>query len=308
MKQSRVLAKWGVIAAVAFGVAACTATESAKPTAASDAANQRALIAEAQAQLDHRDYPRATVLFTKAVEADAKDPAAHLGLARSFSGSGEREAALPEFDAAIAAAQGVNAGLAAEALQGKGVVLLELARFDEATTALTGAVEAEPRLWRAWNALGYRYDRARDWKAADAAYTHAAEAAPAGAKATVANNWGMSYMARKDYAGASDRFQTALAVAPGMTTARENLRLALAFQGRYAEAMTGVEDKDLAMTLNNVGYVAFLRGDLSHAEAYFLRAMEASPAYQEKAARNLQMLSSLKRVSAAPAAGGVGAR
>ena len=54
------------------------------------------------------------------------------------------------------------------------------------------------------------------------------------------------------------------------------------------------DDIDLAMALNNVGYIALLRGDYDHAEAYFTRAMEVDPTFNEIAWRNLKLLNNLR--------------
>ncbi len=74
----------------------------------------------------------------------------------------------------------------------------------------------------------------------------------------------------------------------------ENLRLALAWDGEYALALAGAEDGGLARALNNVGYVALLRGDQDNAESLFLRAIETDPAFNTIAARNFSYLRSLR--------------
>jgi Flp pilus assembly protein TadD len=50
--------------------------------------------------------------------------------------------------------------------------------------------------------------------------------------------------------------------------------------------------------LNNVGYVALLRGELKRAEAYFLRAIESSPSFYQPAAENLRLLGGMKQIAA----------
>lgn len=81
---------------------------------------------------------------------------------------------------------------------------------------------------------------------------------------------------------------------PALRPARENMRLALAWDGQYTLALAGAEDDDLARALNNVGYVALLRGDHDKAEALLLRAIEADPAYNAVATRNLAYLMRLR--------------
>jgi len=69
-----------------------------------------------------------------------------------------------------------------------------------------------------------------------------------------------------------------------------------AWQGKYAEALTDVSRVDAPVTLNNVGYIAMQRGDLGHAEAYFAQAMQLSPAFYDKADRNLNFLHDMKKL------------
>jgi hypothetical protein len=68
------------------------------------------------------------------------------------------------------------------------------------------------------------------------------------------------------------------------------LRLAQAWQGRYDDAIRGASDRVLPQRLNDVGYVAMLRGDLGTAESLFLRAIAASPTYDTVAYKNLEEL------------------
>jgi Flp pilus assembly protein TadD len=75
---------------------------------------------------------------------------------------------------------------------------------------------------------------------------------------------------------------------------RANLRLALAWDGRYAEAVAGAQPRELADVLNNVGYVALLKGDHKQAEAYLTRAMETSASHHDHAWHNLSHLVTAK--------------
>lgn len=113
----------------------------------------------------------------------------------------------------------------------------------------------------------------------------------------VHNNLGMSYMLQRRFSEAVTEFRTAVKLEPGLEPLRANLRIALASQGNYVEALAGVPKRGLPDALNDVGYVAMMRGDYDNASAYFLRAMEISPTYHAMAARNLESLESLKAAS-----------
>jgi Flp pilus assembly protein TadD len=105
----------------------------------------------------------------------------------------------------------------------------------------------------------------------------------------------MSLLLQRRYREATDMFQKALAADPGLGIARANLRIALAWQGRYDEALIGAASAERANALNNVGYIAMLRGDYQAAQKYLAQALTGSPTYQEQAARNLDMLKLLMK-------------
>jgi Flp pilus assembly protein TadD len=104
----------------------------------------------------------------------------------------------------------------------------------------------------------------------------------------------MSFMLQGRYAEAEAAFERALAIDPGLLPAKSNLRLSLAWQGRYNEALEGLAPETAGEALNNVGYVAMLRGDYEAAERYLSQAMEVSATYNEAAARNLELLKSTR--------------
>lgn len=60
------------------------------------------------------------------------------------------------------------------------------------------------------------------------------------------------------------------------------------------DALAGVGMAQLPEVLNNLGYVAMVKGDLPVAEAYFTRAIEASPSYYRIAAENLICLKAMR--------------
>lgn len=237
----------------------------------------------AQNALAEQRYGQARTWFQKVLEADPKNERAKLGLAEAWLGDGVRENALALFESLTD-----SPTVGAEALQGKGIALLAEGKNDAAQAALRAAIARDATLWRAWNALGLSYDHKQDWTAAAEAYGRAAAAAPS--SAVPHNNWGVSLMAQKRYPEAADHFARAVALDPDSEPSRTNLRLALAFQGKYAQAMAGVEQEDVPTLLNNIGYVAMVRGEKDRAKAYFLRSMELSPTYNEHASKNLQAL------------------
>jgi len=259
---------------------------------AEQAAQQQSLaqsLDRGQRALDAEDHEAAYAAYAKAYKADPKNANALFGLAESLLGIGEAAKAAVAFAKAAEVPE-----LKTVSLQGRGLALATLGRNDEAETLLRAAATADPALWRAWNGLGNIADARSDWKQADASYDRALKANPKAA--AVYNNRGVSRLIRHDYAGAAKDFRSALALSPAMDEARGNLRVALAWQGKYVEALVGVTAAEAPTVLNNMGYIAMKRGDYEGAEAYLAQAMQLSPTYYAKAAENLAYLRQIRNI------------
>lgn len=243
---------------------------------------------QALAQARHRE---ALKEFQRVLQQEPENERAKLGLAEAYLGLGAHEQAQTLFEDVEDVPD-----LRLRATQGIAMARLAQGEIDQAQTMLAEVTAEDASLWRAWNALAHSHDLQRAWGEAAEAYGQALAAAPR--PALIHNNWGMSLMAQGRHEEAMDRFAQALKLDPSLDVAQTNLRLALAYQDRYAEALSGAEQDELPKTLNNVGYIALLRGDLARAEAYFLRALEASPAYYSAAAKNLQLLGSMRQIEA----------
>jgi Flp pilus assembly protein TadD len=206
--------------------------------------------------------------------------------------SGDVESAASIFESLVD-----NADVGARALQGLGIALTLQGVLDRGVENLQQAVAQDPGLWRAWNALGYYHDSNRDWPAAADSYGKALEGNPE--STLIYNNRGFSMLMQRRLEEAVADFNRVLQMDPDFEVARENLRLALAWQGKYIHAMAGAPEADMARILNNVGFIALMRGDYGNAEAYLLRAMEADPAYNATAARNLTYLKQVRELAEA---------
>lgn len=217
----------------------------------------------------------AQILATNPTHAEAR-----LGLAEVHLAQGRTNEALALFATLVD-----NPLLAPLAHQGRGLALLALGRRPQATQALRQATEGSAILWRAWNGLGQIADADLRWGDADVAYAKALEVVPR--SAAVLNNKGYSLLLRGRPQEAERSLREALAAEPSQRMAAANLRLAQAWQGRYADALAGVRSEDLALVLNDVGYVALSRGDLDAAETYLRRSLATSPRYLPQADSNL---------------------
>ena len=180
----------------------------------------------------------------------------------------------------------------AKALQGLGIAMMKQGELDTAHKALKEAVDEDASLWRAWNALGVYYDTQSLWNEAGESYERALAAKPE--LALVHNNLGRSLLMQRKFADATSAFRKALRIHPALKAARANLRLSLAWEGKYQEATAGVKRGELPTVLNDVGYIAILRGDYDKAEALLSRAMVESPTFNETASKNLGYVKTIR--------------
>jgi Flp pilus assembly protein TadD len=184
----------------------------------------------------------------------------------------------------------------ARAQQGLGISMLLTGASNQGAEHLQTAVEADPTLWRAWNALGSYYDTQEAWAEAIEAYELALAERPN--DAMILNNRGFSYFMRGQLDEAIADLERALRLDPDLSPAQYNLRLAHAWNGEYVRALAGVTDEEMPRVLNNIGYVAMMRGDLENAEAYLMRAMDVDPTFNETAWENLARLRHIRDLGA----------
>ena len=244
-------------------------------------------MAKARGNFERKNYPNASQRLQLIVKRDPENYEARMLLGETFLRMGRVDDAMKQFTSSTASTE-----FRPQALQGIGMALLKLNDKIGAAENLRKAVELDPGLWRAHNALGWIYDDLQEYDAAERNYRAALSVVPN--SPTVHNNLGMSYLTQRRYEEAVVEFRAALATDPGLKTARSNLRIALASQGKYVEALAGVPKTALPDALNDVGYMAMMRGDYDSAEAYLSRAMDVSPSYHVAAARNLESLEALR--------------
>lgn len=241
------------------------------------------LLKQAEADVAARRFQLAEQRLARLDKPTAQSPRAQYAMAEVLLGRERPKDAIAKFEGLQS-----NPTFSARAWQGMGLSLMALNDVTAAESQLRKAVEADPKLWRAWTGLGRAYDQQRRWRAAEDAYNKALAANPNAAM--VVNNIGMSQLLQHRYQDAAATFQKALVIDPALDIARTNLRIALSWQGRYDEAMVGANTAERSDALNNVGYIAMLRGDYEAAQKFLAQALAGSPIYHEQAAHNLDML------------------
>ena len=223
--------------------------------------------------------------YARVLSVDPQDEVARLGVADCYIAVGAAKQASLAYGSLLSSEVPM---IRNGAQQGRGLSLLMLGDLDSGHAQLLQVVSDDPSLWRSWNALGWSYDKKRDWVAADDAYRRAAELSPT--PHLVFNNWGMSLLAQGNAGAAAAKFKRAIELRPDLDVARTNLQVALGLQGKYREALAASGQQHMPAALNNVGYAAMLRGDSHTAEQYFARAVEESPRFNRAAWKNLKYM------------------
>ena len=243
----------------------------------------------AQKAIAEQRFTDAEKLLERILFNDPQHAEARLAVAEIILARGHSAAALPQFAQLMEVEEVAN-----RAAQGHGICAVLIGDQDTAYRSLNKALDADPELWRSWNALGAYHDAREEWVAAGESYRKAIALVPE--NPLVRNNLGFSLFMQGRLDEAISELIQAVRMDPEFALARTNLRLAYARKGRYLQALAGLTQDDLGVALNDVGYIALMRGDYENAEAYLLRAMEVDPAFNERAWRNLNYLRSLREL------------
>lgn len=153
---------------------------------------------------------------------------------------------------------------------------------------LNQALTISPENFKLWNALGQEYDAQERWQDSWTAYQKAKKAGFS--QAGLHNNLGVSLLAQKKYQGAISHFKYAAGLAPESTQFQNNYRFALLMAGDYQTALKNVSDDKAGILLGDAGYIAMQREDYRLARILLEKAIEISPLYNTRAARNLEQL------------------
>ena len=171
-----------------------------------------------------------------------------------------------------------------------GLVLAEISEgiLENPEARLKQALNISPENYQLWNALGQIYDKQERWQGSWTAYQKAAE--NGFSQAGLHNNLGMSLLAQKKYQGAISHFKYALRLTPESKQFQNNYRFALLMAGDYRAALENVSDDAAGTLLGDAGYIAMQREDYTLARVLLEKAIEVSPLYNQRAARNLEQL------------------
>lgn len=131
-------------------------------------------------------------------------------------------------------------------------------------------------------------DHKREWKKADTFYKTAAGMTPE--PASVLNNWGFSKLQRGDAKAAEKLFLEAITYNPKLFTAKNNLVLARAAQGKYSLPPIPMTEEERAQLLYTLAVAAARDGRRDLARAFLREAIDTHPRHFAAAQRMLEKL------------------
>ncbi len=222
--------------------------------------------------------------YTKILSKDPENMESLIGAGETLLAIGKPERAGGYFIRALAL-QPKNI----DAREGRALAWLMAGSYVDARMSLKNLVEDGVERWRVWNALGIIDDLFGDYADAVSNYRRAIQLAPE--RTMLQNNLGYSLLMNREYSQAESVLDTALKAAPTNARIVNNLAMSIAWQGRYEEAVNQLQlVMGEAEANNNAGYVAYLAGDYSEAEAMFKKALRLKPSYYKRAAKNLELV------------------
>jgi len=179
--------------------------------------------------------------------------------------------------------------LHAQAHEGSGLEHLALGDVEAAREHLSTTIALDPDRWRSHNALGILADQTGDYAAAMRHYETALAINPK--SPMLLNNIGYSRYLSGDLDQAARDFYNVTRLYPDYEAAWTNLGIVYAQRRWYLDAvgiLARVMDK--AKAYNDVGYIAYRKGDLAEAERLLAEAVRVSPTYYLDANRNLEQV------------------
>jgi Tfp pilus assembly protein PilF len=237
------------------------------------------LVREGEALLTQGDAAGAKTKFEAALEADASDSRALLGLGLAYEALSDPKAAEDAYRRAAAA----NPKLA-EAHNNLGLLLRDAGRDAEALEALRAAVEADPRLASAQANLALALEDAGQVDEAKDAYARAATLAPR--DAMLRANRGLFLLSTGDADGALPELQAGLELGRNDRAVLVAVGNGLRRAGKPDEAVRALrtaidvgDGKPTPALLSELGLAQHAAGDADGAIQSFEQALTLDPKY-----------------------------
>lgn len=273
------------LVASALALSACGGMPSATTDAEAERADNRNPLDQQsinEIMLTVAGPDEAVVYFRDALRSDPESPTLRRGLARSLAKAGRYAEARTVFRDLVEANQAMDRDHVEYAL-----TLARLDQWDEARVE-AAKVPDDHTSDRRVMLSALLADHDGNWALADESWERARALSPH--PAAILNNWGVSKMARGDFAAAEALYEQALVFDPSLFGAKNNLAICNGLQRRYRLPVVTLTAEEKAVLLHNLGVIALRQGDRAMAESLFQQSLNAAPSYYAPAAEKLAAL------------------
>jgi len=242
----------------------------------------------ARAAEEAGDYPRAAQAYAQLVDQDGKNTRYLLAFAENSRKSGHNDVALASYEIVLK----LDAGNI-DALEGKGLALMDAGEEEKAADALAQVVRKDPKRWRTLNGLAILFVIKERYDDAMAYFVEALEQSPN--NVSVLNNVGLTMAIENKLEDAVEALKKAGRLAADDERLRKKIDLNLAMvygvKGDLDKARK-VASRHLsgAALNNNMGFYAHLAKDDVLAKSYLNMALSHSSKYYDRAWKNLDTI------------------
>lgn len=175
-------------------------------------------------------------------------------------------------------------------MEGMGLVLIDMDQPEKAREYLEKVIEANEYSIDSLNALGILDDLSEQFESARSHYNKALEIKPKSRR--ILNNLGYSYYLDGNYYNAESYFKRVLDIDAEYERSWANLALVYLKLNEVNRARNAFDNiVEGHQSLNNIGYLRALNGEIEEAEKLFRESASVSPSYYSVANQNLRSLS-----------------
>lgn len=248
----------------------------------------KTIMGQAQQAASNGDFRRAAQMYKQLADGHPDNKEYAIALADNLKRCGENDSALKTVNKLLE-----KHPSDADALELKGLILMNVGEFVEASKVFEKVMNVDSKRWRTLNALGVMFAIKRMDTQAIAYYNAALVVSPD--NSSILNNLGLALAMDRQYDKCVDAFTSAKNHISGSNVDLKkvdlNFALAYATFGKLEEAeTTAAPHLSKAALYNNMGFYAYVAKNKELAKVYLNKALTQNPVYYERAWKNLGAL------------------